>query len=235
MRIGIDAHILSPEHHRHHPDIALYTQKLLEALLELDTENTYVLFMDARMPAEELAKFKRPNTEIKHFPFTQYRSYLPFVYSHMLVSSLLAGARLDVFHSPEGLIPYLYPGKIVATFHWVPTGKRDANIFVKTWMLGARTGFRAFAAKADSIILRNSRDHDILCEIHSYPTERAQVILCQDLNTVDWKQHARDVHTVYMDVIARPKRGLLSPSRILDLRKKLPSLPSLRRSKKSKA
>lgn len=232
MRIGIDAHVLSPEHHKHHPDIAAYTERLIEALLALNGPDTYVLFMDARTSAKDLERFKRPNVEIKHFPFTTYRAYLPFVYSHMLVSSLLAAARLDVFHSPEGLIPYLYPGKVVATFHWVPTGKRDSNIFVKTWMLGARTGFRAFCRKADCIVLKNGRDHDILCEMHSYPKDRARVILCEDMNTVDWAEHAREMHDVYIDVVTNPKKSPLSPSRILDLRKKI---PSFRRTKSEEA
>lgn len=222
MRIGIDAHILSPEHHRHHPDIAEYTRRLILALLDEDAENTYVLFMDSRMPERERAAFQRPNTELKHFPFAQYRSYLPFAYSHMLVSSILTAARLDVFHSPEGLIPYLYPGRIVATFHWVPTGYRDANVFVKTWMLGARTGFAAFCRKANRILLRRGKDRDILCAIHHYPEKRAITLQCADLSAVDWPQHAREVLRVYRDVAEKKPRRRLLPR---------PRLPKFRRAK----
>jgi hypothetical protein len=221
MRIGIDAHILSPEHHRHHPDIAEYTRKLIHALLQQDQQNTYILFMDSRMPEGDVAVFKRPNTEIKHFPFTQYRAYLPFVYSHMLVSGFLTAARLDVFHSPEGLIPYLYPGKVVATFHWVPTGHRDANVFVRTWMLGARTGFAAFCRKAHRILLLSGRDHDILCEIHGYPKERALVLQCSDVRTMDWEKHAHEVRAVYEDLAKpKPKRRILPRPRLPRFRHK---------------
>lgn len=197
MRIGIDAHILSPEHHKHHPEIAEYTRSLLNALLEQDTENSYVIFVDARLPKDELEKLKRKNTEIRYFPFNQYRAYLPFFYSHMLISSILTAAWLDLFHSPEGLIPYLYPGKVIATFHWVPLGKRDSNIFVNTWMLGARVGFSALCRKASHILLRTSKDRDILCGIHNYPENRAHVIACVDCKTVDWKEHAREVINIY--------------------------------------
>ena len=197
MRIGIDAHILSPEHHKHHPEIAEYTRYLLHELLDTDTENTYVIFVDSRLSKEELDKLKRPNTEIRHFPFAQYRAYLPFFYSHMLVSSLLTAARLDVFHSPEGLIPYLYPGKVVTTFHWVPTGERDSNIFVNTWMRGARAGFSALCWKASHIILRNGKDRDILVGLHHYPEERAHVVQCIDCKTADWKEHAAEVVKIY--------------------------------------
>jgi len=197
MRIGIDAHILSPEHHKHHPEIAEYTRSLLNTLLDEDKENLYVIFVDARLPREELEKLKRKNTEIRYFPFNQYRAYLPFFYSHMLVSSILTAARLDLFHSPEGLIPYLYPGKVVATFHWVPTGKRDSNIFVNTWMLGARVGFSALCRKASHILLRTGKDRDILCGIHNYPENRAHVITCVDCKTVDWKEHTKEVMDIY--------------------------------------
>lgn len=197
MRIGIDAHILSPEHHKHHPEIADYTRGLIYELLEYDKDNTFVIFVDARLSTEELNKLKRKNTEIRHFPFAQYRAYLPFFYSHMLVSSILTAARLDVFHSPEGLIPYLYPGKVVTTFHWVPTGVRDSNIFVNTWMLGARKGFSALCRKASHIILRNGKDRDILVGVHHFPEDRAHVIQCVDCKTCDWKEHTKDILEIY--------------------------------------
>lgn len=200
MRIGIDAHILSPEHHRRHPEIAQYTRSLLRALLKNDVRNTYVLFMDSRMSRADLAEFTRPNTEIRHFPFTQYRSYLPFFYAHMLVSSILTSARLNVFHSPEGLIPYLYPGKMVATFHWVPVGMRESNVFVKTWMMGARTGFSMFCKKASRIVLLDGKDRDILCNIHSYPSERAITLPVPGKSEQTWSGHAGEMLRIYREV-----------------------------------
>jgi hypothetical protein len=221
MRIGIDAHILSPEHHKHHPEIAEYTRYLLNALLEEDKENSYVIFVDSRLPKDELEKLKRENTEIRYFPFNQYRAYLPFFYSHMLVSSILTAARLDLFHSPEGLIPYLYPGKVVATFHWVPIGQRDSNIFVNTWMLGARVGFSALCRKASHIILRTSKDRDILCGIHKYPENRAHVIVCADCKTVDWKEHAKEVVDIYKST---RKEKIIKPEVVKEKGKEKPSL-----------
>jgi len=197
MRIGIDAHILSPEHHRHHPEIAEYTKYLIASILDQDKKNSYVLFMDSRMPKETLEEFRRENTEIKNFPFAQYRSYLPFIYSHMLVSSILTTSRLDVFHSPEGLIPYLYPGNVIATFHWVPMGVRDSNIFTNTWMYGARMGFSTLCRKADHILLKNGKDRDILCGLHKYPEERAHVLPFNDCKAVNWKDHASEVINLY--------------------------------------
>lgn len=210
MRVGFDAHILTPEHHKHHLEIATYTKQLLRKLIERDKTDTFILFLDARTSPTEVEEFTGlPNVEIKNFPFAQYRAYLPFFYSHMLVSAFLVAARLDVFHSPEGLIPYLYPGKIVATFHWVPLGKRGTNIFLKTWMLGARIGFSALSRKADRIILRREGDRALLCGVHRYPATRAVVAHCEDLGEVDWDAHADEILAVYRDVTQR-KSGVLS-------------------------
>lgn len=205
MRIGFDAHILTPEHHKHHPEIANYTRELLRHLLAHDTENTYVVFLDARTPPAEVEEFGgKKNVEIHHFPFAQYRAYLPFFYSHMLVSAFLTAARLDVFHSPEGLIPYLYPGKVVATFHWVPVGARGTNIFLKTWMLGARLGFAALCRKADCILLRREGDKALLCQVHRYPAERAILVHSEDIADTDWGSHAAQVLATYRTVAQKP-------------------------------
>ncbi|MDP3685554.1 MAG: hypothetical protein Q8R32_01860 [bacterium] len=211
MRIGFDAHILAPEHHKYHPEIAAYTRELLRHLVDAAPNDTFIVFLDARTPPSEVQEFTgRPNVEIRHFPFTQYRAYLPFFYAHMLVSGFLSAANLDVFHSPEGLIPYLYPGAIITTFHWIPLGTRGTNIFLQSWMLGARVGFKALCWKAARILLRREGDKKLLCDVHQYPTSRAIVLHCEDLETVDWKKHTADVLAVYREVVAESKGGWLS-------------------------
>ncbi|TSC72751.1 MAG: Mannosyltransferase B-like protein [Parcubacteria group bacterium Gr01-1014_38] len=229
MRIGFDAHILAPEHHKYHPEIAAYTRELLRRLVAANQGDTFVVFLDARTPPSEVTEFAgRPNVEIRHFPFTQYRAYLPFFYSHMLVSAFLSAAKLDVFHSPEGLIPYLYPGNIIATFHWVPLGERGTNVFLKTWMLGARVGFKALCRKAGRILLRREGDKKLLCDVHGYPEAQAVVVHCEDLGEVDWKKHTADVLAVYRDVVEESKKGWLS-------RLPRPRLPRLRRKPRPQA
>lgn len=228
MRIGFDAHILTPEHHKHHLEIATYTKALLRNLLQKNTSDTYVVFLDARTPPAEIEEFAgKPNVEIRHFPFAQYRAYLPFFYSHMLVSAFLTAARLDVFHSPEGLIPYLYPGRIVATFHWVPLGERGTNIFLATWMFGARMGFAALCRKAHRLILRRDGDRKLLCDVHRYPVDRAVVLHCEDLGAVDWPVHAAEVLRVYRDVASR-KRRLLPRLPRIDAKRLVRGLPTPR-------
>ncbi len=189
MRIGIDAHIILPKHKRFDPKIAKYTEELIMKLLEADKkeEHTFVLFFDSRM--KDTKKFTygkgdkpRPNVEVRYFPFVQYRAYLPVVYSHMLISGFLTAARLDVFHSPEGLIPFVYPGKIITTFHYVPRGALESNLFVRSFMLGARVAFTQLCRRAWRIIVSKESDKKLLVERHGYPGK--QVVVMPNLSEV---------------------------------------------------
>lgn len=206
MRIGIDAHIVLRKHKRYDPKIARYTEQLITHLLENDKkrEHTWVIFFDERM--ESTKKFERPNVEIKRFPFVQYRRYLPVVYSHMLISSFLAAARLDVFHSPEGLIPYLYPGKIVATFHYVPKGESESNLFVRTFMLGARTAFAKLCKRAKRIVVNSQSDKKILVERHSYSAERVVVMEMDNMARAPWSRRVKALLKVYKEVAGKKEK-----------------------------
>ncbi len=186
MRIGIDAHIILPKHKRYDPKIARYTEQLVLNLLDSDKkgEHKWVLFFDSRM--KNTKRFERANVEIKHFPFVHYRKYLPVLYSHMLISGFLSTARLDVFHSPEGLIPFLYPGKIITSFHYVPRGKSESNLFVRTFMLGARAAFSQLCRRAKRIIVNKRSDKTLLVEEHSCPEEQVAVMETDDIEQVDW-------------------------------------------------
>ena len=200
MKIGIDAHIILPQHKRYDRRIAEYTEQLITHLLEADKkkEHTWVLFFDSRM--KDTKKFEQKNVEIKHFPFVYYRQYLPVVYSHMLISAFIRSANVDVFHSPEGLIPLLYPGKIVTSFHYVPKGERESNLFVRTFMLGARTAFAQLCKRAKRIIVNNWSDKKLLHERHGYPEERIIVLETENLNQVDWPKRTKQLMKVYQEV-----------------------------------
>lgn len=203
MRIGIDAHIILKDHKRYDPKIARYTEAVITNLIEADRKgkHTWVLFFDERMKgSRKLKKFKRDNVIIKHFPFVHYRQYLPVFYSHMLISSFLAAARLDVFHSPEGLIPYLYPGKIVTSFHYVPRGKSESNLFVRTFMLGARAAFAQLCKKAKRIIVNSRTDKVLLVNEHGISASRVVVMEQDDLERVDWAKRVKSLMRVYKHV-----------------------------------
>ncbi|MBI4022021.1 MAG: glycosyltransferase [Candidatus Andersenbacteria bacterium] len=217
MRIGIDAHIILKEHKRYDPRIARYTEQLITHLLKADVkrEHTWVLFFDERMKeSRKLQRFRQPNVEIKHFPFVQYRRFLPVVYSHMLISSFLTAARLDVFHSPEGLIPYLYLGKIVTTFHYVPKGESDSNLFVRTFMLGARVAFAGLCRRAKRIIVNSESDKTILVERHGYPAARVVVMAGDAGRQTNWPRRVKELLKLY--------RSVAEKSPVSDLKRKTP-------------
>lgn len=92
-----------------------YTYFLVKELIGIDTKNTYVLYFDWRV--KDTREFERSNVVIKHFPFSQYNRFLPFAYSHMLISAYLMKEGLDVFHSPVMQLPLTYPKKSVITVH----------------------------------------------------------------------------------------------------------------------
>ena len=152
------------------------------------------------MQGENLKKFERDNVEIKHFPFIQYRTYMPVLYSHMLISSFLTAARLNVFHSPEGLIPFIYPGNIISNFHYIPQGKSESSIFSRTYMFGAKMAFSQLCKRAQAIVVHKPSDKKLLSMLHGYPKERIEVLEAEDLQQVDWAAHIKKLHKLYRKV-----------------------------------
>ena len=216
MRIGIDAHIILAKHKRYDPQIARYTEKLITHLLEADKkqEHTWVLFFDQRMEgSKKLKKFEQDNVEIKHFPFVQYRRYLPVIYSHMLISSFLRSAHVDVFLSPEGLIPYLYPGKIVTTFHYVPKGESESNLFVRTFMMGARAAFAQLCKRAKRIVVSKRSDKDLLIEKHGAHKDQVVVMEIDDIKKVDWSNRVKNLIKLYKEVAKQTKKKKVRKSK----------------------
>jgi len=73
MRIGIDARaILNPE--KSAPSgVGHYVYHLIKNLLEIDTQNEYVLFFDFKARDKDVNKFSRPKVKIKFFPFSDYK------------------------------------------------------------------------------------------------------------------------------------------------------------------
>ncbi|MFA6272450.1 MAG: glycosyltransferase family 1 protein [Patescibacteria group bacterium] len=130
MKIGIDCrNILNSNGEV--AGVGHYTYFLVKNILKTDKHNEYYLYFDYKM-AGKTKEFEQKNVRIKFFPFSQYKRYLPFTYSHMLISAVLMKSKLDVFHAPAYACPLTYPGKIVLTVHdlaiyrhpsWFPSGQ----------------------------------------------------------------------------------------------------------------
>jgi len=116
MKIGIDARILTS-----------YVKNLINQVVKKDKDNDYVLFFDQRIPrkkAKSLVKGLK-NVDIKYFPFSQYRKFIRYAYSQILVSAFLAKERLDVLHATAGNLPLTYKGRIVLNLWRLEKSKKE--------------------------------------------------------------------------------------------------------------
>lgn len=129
MRIGIDCRTILHSK-KEGAGVEHYCYFLVKNLLELDQKNEYVLFFDSSF--KQTKEFEKKNVKIRYFPFSQYKKFLPFVYSHLLVSAFLDREKLDLFHSPTPTIPLSYSGRALVTVHdlaiyhnpeWFPSGQ----------------------------------------------------------------------------------------------------------------
>ncbi len=122
MRIGIDCRSLLSFDTGEQAGTNHYTYYLVKHLLEMDRENMYVLFFDRE--AKDLdpldlgsTVFHQKNVLHRYLPFSRYKRYLPFLYSHTLIAGALKREKLDVYHTPAHPIPLSYQGPSVATVH----------------------------------------------------------------------------------------------------------------------
>lgn len=177
MRIGIDARsILNPEKN---PAIGVghYTYQLIRHLLETDKENQYVLFFDYRVREKDVKKFSQENVEIKYFPWSDYKKYLPGAYSEILGLATIANNNLDIIHttSPDNRIPVGYSGKVVCTFQDLAVYKQP-ELFPAVYKAKAKYNRQAMAKRADQIIAVSQNTKNDLVEIFKIPENKINII-----------------------------------------------------------
>ena len=177
MRIGIDARsILNPEK-GDAIGVGHYTYQLIRHLLKIDKENEYVIFFDFRVREKDVKKFAGANVQIKFYPFSDYKKYLPGAYNEILGTATLQKEKLDVLHSTSAFnrIPMGYGGKVVATFH-------DMSMFTIPDYLSAvkRTRNKAVASmmakKVDKIIAVSTSIKDDVKKYLNVGEEKTTVI-----------------------------------------------------------
>lgn len=177
MRIGIDARtILNPEKGEAIGS-GHYTYQLIRHLLNIDKENEYVLFFDFRVREKDVKKFTRSNVKIKFYPFSDYKKYLPGVYSEILGTATLQKEKLDVLHStsPYSRIPAGYRGKTIVTFHNMAIFKIPTN-FPNIRRTRDRASFSLMAKKADKIIAVSNSIKSEMKEFFECPEDKVRVI-----------------------------------------------------------
>jgi glycosyltransferase involved in cell wall biosynthesis len=106
MRIGIDARFWGPVG----KGLGRYTQKLIENLEKIDTNNQYFVFLKK----ENFTKYKSQNKNfhkvLANYPWYTFSEQLKF-------PRLLKKYKLDLVHFPHFNVPILYKGKFVVTIH----------------------------------------------------------------------------------------------------------------------
>ncbi|MCH7492161.1 glycosyltransferase family 4 protein [Patescibacteria group bacterium] len=172
MRIGIDCRTILNPKLGERAGVGHYTFNLVKNLLKLDKVNEYILYFDHRVHSTK--DFEQKNVKIKNLPFSQYNKFMPFAYSHMLISAYLLKHGLDIFHSPISSLPLTYPKKSLITVHdlaiyknpsWFPTQIFSTKLLVP----------RSLNA-ADKIIAVSESTKKDIREIFNIPPKKIKVV-----------------------------------------------------------
>lgn len=178
MKIGIDCRTILNPGAGEQAGVGHYTYYLIKNLLDIDQDNTYVLFFDDRFRnKKEFSAYD--NVVIRTFPFYQYKRYLPVTYSQMLVSALLARENLDVFHSPANTLPLPYNGKSVVTIHDLAIYRYPEFFpgkFLNRQTFSTRVLVPRSLQKADRIIAVSKNTKTDIIEEFGVPEEKISVV-----------------------------------------------------------
>ena len=177
MRIGIDARaILNPQKN---PSIGVghYTFQLIKNLLKIDQRNKYELFFDYCVREKDVKKFSKPNVQIRYFPWSDYKKYLPGAYSEILGLATLSGKDLEVLHvtSPDARVPLGYRGKVVCTFQDLAVYKQP-RLFPSAKRIKAKYNRKAMATRADMLIAVSENTKHDLIDIFGIADNKIKVI-----------------------------------------------------------
>lgn len=171
MRIGIDASSILPVR----TGVGNYTLNLLKNLMRVDSENDYIIFMNSlTQPMPDLSFLQKPRVKVKRYyimgPLLLHLwHFLRFPPIEFFIG------KVDLFHSPAGIIPPQLKGKRIVTIHDLYFMKHPED----TDLLGGkylRRSLLRHLRKADRII---AVSHSTKAEIIKYfriPAERIAVI-----------------------------------------------------------
>ncbi|MDP3957554.1 MAG: glycosyltransferase, partial [bacterium] len=106
MRIGIDARFYGSVG----KGLGRYTEKLIEHLEKLDTDNDYVVFLRRENYDEYVPRNVRFKKALAQYAWYGFSEQLLFPLRLLLF-------RLDLIHFPHFNVPLLYPKKFIVTIH----------------------------------------------------------------------------------------------------------------------
>ncbi|MDD5040567.1 MAG: glycosyltransferase family 1 protein [Patescibacteria group bacterium] len=172
MKIGIDCRTALNPKLGERAGVGHYTYYLVQHIMKHDHANEYVLFFDWRF--RDMREFEQKNITVKNFPFSQYNRFLPFAYSHMLISAFLVKESLDVFHSPITSLPLTYPKKSIVTVHDLAIYKNPS--WFPSQIFSTKLLVPQSLRKADAIIAVSQSTKRDLRDIFNVPPKKIHVI-----------------------------------------------------------
>ncbi|MFA5124555.1 MAG: glycosyltransferase family 1 protein [Patescibacteria group bacterium] len=210
MRIGIDCRTLVAS-----AGIGEYGRQLVKNLLIQDKHNHYVLFLneDEKLPPEIVAG----DYEIKRFPLSRYRRYLPFFYSQLIVGKLINRQKLDVCLFPANIIPLGYRGQAVVTIHDLAVYLYPELFLDRLINFDRRYLVPQSLKQADKIIaVSNSTKRDII-KLFGIAPEKIEVIYEGVADREATYQKGKEKYILYLGTI-EPRKNL---TRLIGAFKKL--------------
>ncbi len=174
MRIGID--IRSLQNDSQLRGIGTYTRSLARALLLLDSENEYVFFAFRNRPLPDLFK-QGAGKKVKVVRLTWRKKRFVWLSGQVLFPYAARKERLDVFYSPEYIVPVLGRVKKAITVHdfinieYPLYRKRSGNLRRIYFYLKDKTLHRA-----DRIISVSHYTKGKIMELCQIPGNRISVI-----------------------------------------------------------
>jgi glycosyltransferase involved in cell wall biosynthesis len=178
MRIGIDIRgILSP-HHEGNVGAGHYIFHLVNALLDLDARDTFVLLHDQRLRQKDRLRLETHNSvEWLLFPQVPFSAFMPGLYNELFGGAFLSRAKLDVLHLPLSSVrvPTSYRGRIVVSVY-------DLGVYLtpdhySPVFRARQKAIKMFnARKADAVIVPHEALGVSTAEIFQYPRENMYLV-----------------------------------------------------------
>lgn len=210
MRIGIDARFYGSIG----KGLGRYTEKLIENLELLDTENEYIIFLLRENFNEYVPKNKRFRKVVAQYAWYGFSEQIMYPLQLLLY-------RLDLMHFPHFNVPFLYPKKFVVTIHDLillhyPTLKNTTRSkwYYRIKFLAYRLIIARAIQRAEHIItVSHFTEQDILTE---YPHARKKVSvtyeatdpLCQFLPADQERTLFRKLGLIFGEALNGEKREL---------------------------
>lgn len=184
--------------------IGRYTRGLVQSLSQLDANSEYVLLVSGRSYQENRIPPLSPNFRLKYLPLSHRWTTALWHRLRLPIPADLFTGRVDLFHSPDFVLPPLRRGKKILTIHDLsfyryPQGAEPSLL----WYL--KGAVPRSVTRADFIFADSQCTKKDLVEILNVPQEKVAVIY----PGVDARFRPDDDHRY--QTILRAKYGLESP------------------------